>query len=355
MGWKSETERPHIEVTGATPFEIGLSRGRALAGSLAEASAAYDALFRSVGVTVAAQAVAVEQVLRTLSEWRPAVVAELSGVAEGAGVELAEVVALNARTEILALAGGAPECSTVTAVIDGARVGAQTWDWHIELDRFWHTQVVHGTGLSYAGLTEQGILSKIGINEGGLALHFNILFHAEDGAGGVPMHLLSHAILTECRSVEEALELLGDAPIGSSSALTLLDRERAVALELSPVGVFEIGEVDGSVQRTNHFLNSTPLAGQKTAQAEPDSSARLALIRSRLEGGLPRDEAGLVDLLVSGEGEAPLTCRPDLSLPVGEHWATLATVVTEPERGRIRILDGMPTEAETGAWRVLEI
>lgn len=348
------TDRLHLEVSGATPRELGLSRGHALQATLPAAYAGYAELFRTVGVSAAAEAAAVERILETLAAWRPALVAELSGVAEGAGIELVQAVALNARTELLALGrSGASECSTITSVLDGSRVGVQTWDWHIELDGFWHTHSVAGPGLRYAGLTEQGILSKIGVNEAGLALHFNILGHAEDGPGGVPMHLLSHVVLSECRSVDEALALIDGAPIASSSAFTMLDADRAVTVEMSPAGVFVIEESEGSVIRTNHFLDATPLAEQKSALYEPDSSERRALLVDRLGAGVPADEKALVALLESGPGEPPLTCVPDMSLAFGERWATLATVITEPEARTIRILDGMPTEAELGAWRVL--
>ena len=348
------TERLHLEVSGATSRELGLSRGRALSATLSDAYSGYAELFRAMGVSAAAESAGVERVLAALAEWRPSIVAELGGVAEGAGVPLAQVVALNARTEILALGrGGASECSTVAAVIDGARVAAQTWDWHIELDPFWHTHVVAGSGLRYAGLTEQGILSKIGVNEAGLALHFNILGHAQDGPGGVPMHVLSHVVLSECRTVEEALALIRETPIASSSAFTMLDAGRSVTVEMSPVGVFVSEESEGAVIRTNHFLNEMPLAEQKSALYEPDSSERRELLRERLGSGAPADEQALVALLESGPGEPPLTCVPDMALTFGERWATLATVITEPAAGTIRILDGMPTAARTGAWRVL--
>jgi isopenicillin-N N-acyltransferase-like protein len=229
----------------------------------------------------------------------------------------------------------------------------QTWDWHIELDPFWHTHTVTGPGLRYAGLTEQGILSKIGVNEAGLALHFNILGHRGDGPDGVPMHLLSSVVLSECRSVDEAIELIREAPVASSSAFTMLDAQRAVSVEMSPAGVFPIEEVDGSVQRTNHFQHGTPLAEQKSEIYEPDSSERLALVRERLAEGAPAAADELVRVLLSGEGEPPLTCRADMSKTYGERWATLATIITDPDARTIRILDGMPTDAETGAWRTL--
>lgn len=347
-------DRLHLDVTGATARERGAHRGAALRDTLADAYAKYAELFRTLGVSEGLEASGVERVVAAVGSWRPDLIEEMRGIAQAAEVPFAAVVALNARTELIALGThGASECSTVTAQIGGHRLGVQTWDWHIELDPYWHTQRVSGAAHTYVGLTEQGILSKIGVNDAGLALHFNILGHEADGPDGVPMHLLSSVVLSECASVDEAIALVRSAPIGSSSSFTLIDGARAVSLEISPVGVFEIEEVAGSVQRTNHFQASEPLTGQKTALYEPDSSERLDLVRERLGGGAPQTSAELVRLLLSGEGQPPLTCVPDMSKGYGDRWATLATIVTDPDVRTIRIFDGMPPEAEHGEWRVL--
>lgn len=349
-----KTTRLHLDLAGSTHRELGLARGAALRETLPAASASYQRLFRMLGVTVEREREGVEAILDTLSTWCPEVIEELAGIAEGSGVALSEIVSLNARTEILALGNSAAhECSTVTSVIDGHRYGVQTWDWHIEFDSFWHTHEVRGPGRRFVGLTEQGIVSKIGMNDAGLGLHFNILGHAADRPGGVPMHVLSRLVLAECSSIAEAIEFIEQAPISSSSAFTMVDTTGAVSVEMSPAGVFPIAEVDGSVQRTNHFQHETPLAGQKTELYEPDSSERLALVRERIASGQPDATAQMVELLVSGEGQPPLTCVADMSKELGERWATLATVITDPDARAIRIFDGMPPEAATGEWRTL--
>lgn len=348
--------RIHLDLAGTTHREIGLARGTALRKFLPAASENYQSLFRMLGVSTAREREGVEAILDTLSTWSPAIIEEFAGIAEGSGVALAEVVALNARTEILALSNRpAHECSTVTSVIDGHRYGVQTWDWHIEFDLFWHTHEVRGPGRAFAGLTEQGIVSKIGINDAGLGLHFNILGHEDDRPEGVPMHVLSRLVLSECGSISEALDFINQAPISSSSAFTMVDANGAVSVEMSPAGVFPIAEVDGSVQRTNHFQHVTPLAGQKTELYEPDSSERLELVRERIAAGQPAAATQMVELLVSGEGQPPLTCVADMSLQLGERWATLATIITDPDARTIRILDGMPPEAATGSWLTLTV
>lgn len=349
-----KTSRIHLDLSGSTRRELGLARGVALRDTLAAAAEQYTQLFRMIEVDPERERAGIETILETLGAWRPEIVEELRGIAEGSGVPLDRVVALNARTEILALGNrAAHECSTLTSVIDGHRFGVQTWDWHIEFDALWHTHTVTGPGYRYAGLTEQGIVSKIGVNEAGLGLHFNILGHAEDRPEGVPMHVLSSVVLTECATISEALELIRSAPITSSSAFTMVDATGAVSVEMSPAGVFPIPEVAGSVQRTNHFQHETPLGGQKTELYEPDSSERLELVRERLGSGLPADPEAMVRVLLSGEGQPPLTCVPDMTKAFGERWATLATIITDPDARTIRVLDGMPTDAETGEWRVL--
>lgn len=348
--------RLHLDISAPTRRELGLARGAALRPSLAGGYAKYAELFRTLGISEAQEREGAQQVLDVLSGWHPEIIGEFEGIAEGADIELAQVVALNARTEIIAMGNSASsECSTVTAVLDGHRTGVQTWDWHIELDQYWHTQQILGPGYRYAGLTEQGILSKIGVNEAGLALHFNILGHREDGPGGVPMHVLSSIVLAECASVDEAIALIREAPIASSSAFTMLDSTQAVSVEMSPAGAFVIPEVAGSVQRTNHFQNEVPLTQQKSEVYEPDSTARLELVRERIGEAAPASTDAMIELLVSGEGQPPLTCQADMSKTFGERWATLATVITDPDARTIRILDGMPTEAATGAWRTLTV
>ncbi|RBP62010.1 isopenicillin-N N-acyltransferase-like protein [Brevibacterium sanguinis] len=349
-------ERKHLVLTGATHRELGSARGRALRDELPGAYAKYSELFRLLGIDPEAEAAAVATVLATVGRWRPEIVDELTGIAEAAGLDLACIVALNARTEILALSRKpSHECSTFSRVIDGKRCGVQTWDWHVELDPYWHIQSVEGPGHRFAGLTEHGILSKIGVNSAGLAVHFNFLQHEEDSADGVPVHLLQRVLLSECASVAEAIDLIRSTPIHSSSAFTLIDAERAASVEVSPVGVFVIDETEGSVLRTNHFQDPLPLSRQKPEIDESESVERFALVRERLEAHPPASTAEMVALLQTAPDQAPLTCIPDMSLGFGDRWASLATIITEPTDRRISILSGAPTELSTGQWQVLEV
>jgi isopenicillin-N N-acyltransferase-like protein len=229
-------------------------------------------------------------------------------------------------------------------------VGVQTWDWHVELSACWHTVESGGADQRYAGLTEHGILAKIGVNSAGLALHFNILGHRQDRLGGVPVHILAATVLEEAESVAHAQDIVRSTPVTSSGSLMLFTAHESALLDISPEGVFEVP----SRVRTNHFLTEHLSPDEKTWLYQPDSSQRRDLLLHRLEQATPRTEKELLSLLVSGPDEAPLTCLPDFTLPLGQRWASLATVLLDPGQKRAVILDGTPAEQTSRPWYTLQ-
>jgi len=252
-----------------TPFQRGLEFGQIHSEKIADNLARYQALFARVAQrpydldTLGAQALA------QIKTFDTDLYQELCGMAEGAQLAPALLAALNARTEILALLGAKQrgECSTlVWANPWGAAVTAQTWDWHLEFAQGWLVwEIPHKNGHLTRTVTEYGILGKIGVNNRGLGVHFNILHHQDDGANGaigVPLHLLSrHLLDSEQGFSNGALQCCYQAKVSASSVLTLIgtadNASAAVSVELHPGGpslVFP--QANGLLIHTNHFLNS---------------------------------------------------------------------------------------------------
>ncbi len=349
--------RPHIKAAATDPYERGVARGEQLREGIPAAIEVYDRLFALGGITAAQVREDAERALDAIGGFRPAARTEISGMARGAGTEEWRVAALNARTEILARSVAVPpgECTTIVRR-DGASgtFGVQTWDWHVELNGMWHTLESRGGTHDFVGLTENGILGKIGVNSAGLALHFNILGHVDDGIGGIPVHALAAIVLEEAGSVAEAVEIIRGAPLASSGSFALFDERDAVLLDMSPVGIFEMRPENGTLLRTNHFLTPTPATGEKAWLYQPDSGERYDFVHGRLARRQPPTTADeLADFLVTGAGEPPVTCLPDPDLPLGQRWASLATVTLEPATRTARILDGTPADIGVRDWRVL--
>ncbi|MFJ3903036.1 C45 family autoproteolytic acyltransferase/hydolase [Streptomyces sp. NPDC090025] len=370
MPFPRPAHRPHLAVSAADPRRRGAERGRLLGPELHGAIETYDRLFALGGIAPEVVRADAERALDAVGAFRPGLREQIEGVAEGAGVEVWRIAALNARTEILARSAAVPpgECSTVVRRPAGAGagspVGVQTWDWHVELAPYWHTVASSGAAHRYVGLTEHGILAKIGVNSAGVALHFNILGHEADGVGGISVHVLATLVLEDAESVAHAEELVHSAPLASSGSFLLFDTDRTVLLDLSPVGVFEAPPVRADTYlRTNHFLTPVPAAEEKSRLYQPDSGERYRFLRDRLADGGPtgldagRAAAGVPErtagLLVTGPGEPPVTCLPEPGAPLGRRWASLATVVLDPAARTVQVLDGTPAERFTRPWRQL--
>ncbi|MGW5687109.1 C45 family autoproteolytic acyltransferase/hydolase [Nonomuraea sp. NPDC003754] len=354
------SRRMEIQVTGTRPRQRGHDRGRRTRDEIARAWRAYEELFAATaaagGVPLDVPALALGTVAATRA-WAPELVEEMEGVAEGAGVPLWTVAALNARTEILAAAGGprAGECSTVVHAASRT-AGGQCWDWHEELAAMWHIQWVRGDTWAFAGITEHGILAKIGVNEAGVGLLFNILGHTDDGAGGVPVHLAARRVLGGAGSFEEAVAMLRDAPVSASTVMTVVTAGRAASVELSPAGARVVEpDGDGWLVRTNHFLDPALAAGELRGRLDPDTHDRLRLLGARVRGRPGLDGPGdLATLLTAHPGDgAEVCCHAPAGGALGTRWATLATVAIEPADRRILVHDGGPCTARPPAWTAL--
>lgn len=252
---------------------------------------------------------------------------EIHGIALGAGVDVRELLAVNARTELIA---SADECSVVGA----GGLLAQNWDWHPDLQESTLVWIVRDEGRWLATITEAGILAKIGLNDAGLGVCLNLLNCSEDGGlAGVPIHALLRRVLW-CTSVDEAVELLTAARVSASSAVTVATPGDVAMVELSPGGP---NVLRGSVgAHTNHFLEP-PRAGRDTGLEDSDSTVeRLEVVRT-----LP-----LLEALRSHDGHPKGVCRHvDESEPWEERTATLASVIMDLAARRLHVAAGQPCTA----------
>lgn len=271
----------------------------------------------------------------------PHLLDELEGIAAGAGQDVRELLAINARTELLARSGIAGECSLLGRLaLDGGWL-AQTWDWHpdlaagtvvwtvVEDDRWWQT------------VTEPGVLGKLGHNADGVACGLNFLTCTADGGlNGTPIHVLLRLVLETCRSGAEARALLRAARTSASSCITVAAASDLFSAELSPGGTrFVEPDRDGWLVHTNHFL-AAPRVGEDTMPAtHPGTLDRFVRVARAVRSG-----AGVPQVLAQhGEIAEPVCRHGD---PPGTPWAdrraTLAAVWARPAQRSLRVAAGPP-------------
>lgn len=287
--------------------------------------------------------------LHRIAEFSPDLAEEVRGIAGGAGVPVTHLAAVNARTEILAMAArtaGTPapsECSTVVSLGDDEAepVAVQTWDWYPELADNWLEWTIPGPdGRRVVTVTECGIVGKIGVNAHGVGLLFNILHHRADGAGmGVPVHVVARHILDTAADVVSALEVVASARVCASTAITLVGARRAgktaVSAELWPDGPGHVLPApEGLLVHTNHFLSEPARRGDLQPVEGPDTLVRFEVLRRRLHRYGGRASAEQV-LAVMADHTGALCCHPDPLAVAGPTYATLATVRLDLAAGTV--------------------
>jgi isopenicillin-N N-acyltransferase-like protein len=274
----------------------------------------------------------------------PDLVEEIEGIAAGAGVDARELVAINARTELLA--GTQGECSLLARVErDGAGAWlAQTWDWHPGQARAVIAWTVEHVGGRFTTITEAGILAKLGENTSGVACGLNYLACSADRrCDGAPVHVLLRLVLERCEDATDARALLRSVPTAASSCITVATSGGELfAAELSPGGAQLIGPApDGWLAHTNHFLREPSVGTDAIAAAHPGTLERRARLLSGARSGLAPQAA-----LAQHEAVFEPICRHDSR---ADEWherrATLLAVWARPGREALRVADGPPCRA----------
>ena len=383
----------------------GRQRGEELRTGIASALDAYRRYFSHLSIAEAAVQSAAASSLERLREWWPTGAEEVEAVAAGAGIDVTGLMEIIARTEIMTQAAAAPtECSTVSHTSPGASVAAQNWDWAADFSTLWHFNDVGSVPGQYrhVGIAEFGMLGKIGLNEAGVGVLLNILKHAGDEAGGVPIHMILARVLAEAGTLAEALEIIDSAPTSSSSIITVITAEAAVQVEIAGEAKRERrAGADGFLVHTNHFLHPDLLDGSLELRPGSTSRARLGHLdeavaglsagRSEAAGGSAhggsahgdparaegdparaedapaRAEAAeaapgpgssgpvtigdLTKLLTTGPDEPPVCAVPGPDAAYGDRSATLVTVRIDPGRKQIDLAPGSPAEGLRGNRR----
>jgi isopenicillin-N N-acyltransferase like protein len=349
----------------SSPGDRGLAFGRARRAEVACTIDAYRGLFqRTRGLTVADIRRAGRSVGERLVLDYPLLVEEIEAIAEGAGQDALELLAVNARTELLA-GSGVPECTVfgLPAPRSGNPVLAQNWDFHPDLRGSRILWTVQADGQSFTTFTEAGILAKIGLNSHGLGVCLNLLSTDLDGGrDGLPIHVLLRLILQSCGSVAEALDLCARVDVCASSCITVGEAHHnasIVSLELTPGHLGVVRSQDDRLVHTNHCLALPAGRRDLTVEEWPDTTQRLVTGRALLRADRASTWQVAVTALRSHAGGPTGICRHDGANPSYiDRSETLASVVIDLRDRRIWVSDGAPCQAahepESGLQTVRE-
>ena len=265
------------------------------------------------------------------------------GVAEGAGVELSDIIACNVRTEI-AFGLFSDGCTALSWRIDDASWLAQNWDWQeAQKQNLIVLTIEQADKPTIKMVTEAGIIGKIGLNSAGVGVCLNAIRIKGMDPTKLPCHLGLRMVL-ESTSREEAVQKLEKHGIASACHMLIADATGGVGMEWSSVEVQKCTmNTSKQVFHSNHFLLKHPGVGPDTNWLA-DSNYRVTRIEELANGieGKPTKEK--VFEIFKDESNYPGSiCRAQKG---ASGSASLFNIIMDLEAKRANVTLGRPTEPE---------
>jgi isopenicillin-N N-acyltransferase-like protein len=341
---------PQVEVSGSHR-EIGRGFGEQLRDQVREYSDMWlsKAAARS-GKSRHELLQHVDGFVATIDTWAPYLGDEIRGVAEGAGIDEREAFSIQVRMELLFAGPPPPSCTTFALTgahtATGQVIVGQNVDLDAEVERFGVILKARPDDSPAVMMyTSPGLVSYVGLNDCGLAVHGNLL--VSDGwRAGFPRYLITRVMLRE-RTVESALEAGLKPPRASSRNLILGDAGGAIAnAELAVEADAVLRSQDGVLVHANHFT-APELAG--TDRFVPESSChREERMRQLLaDAQRPIAIADLQGFYRDHDGYPGSICAHPKSASGGK---TVASLISEPAAGRLHATFGSPCENEYAVY-----
>ncbi|MCL2728592.1 MAG: C45 family peptidase [Actinomycetia bacterium] len=364
---------PLIEISG-TPAERGRTYGEAARDEIA---ASLDYYRRAFSVSSGLEW---PEVLQRARSWRgviardaPHLLEEMDGIAEGANAGADDILALNARGEIVRSGDSsfvgmatadepADGCSSFAllpeATGDGHVYCGQNWDWREGTEATTvMVRVVQPSRPTIVMQVEAGQVGRHGANAAGIALNANGLDGRFGTPPGLPQPILRRLIL-ESATLRDALQVPFSVRQHIATNLVLVHRDGiAIDLETTPLDHRWGYPVDGVLVHGNHYQYGVPeaLAGNYRPSSV-DSLFRVPVIERGLARA--RDAAGsaavrkvVAETMSDHLGHPFGVCaHPDpRDEPVRRYKTTMSSLV-DLTSGEYRILGGNPCE---GAYTLL--
>jgi isopenicillin-N N-acyltransferase-like protein len=356
---------PHVRVEGSA-LDRGRQYGSQAGDRVHRSVAAYRDVFAHYAgwdwATVRREAARFE---KPIAAFRPAYLDEIRGIAEGAGLDPQDVLAINVRTEVMFAAKARqaagqrhpPDGCTAFAVVpapgaDGSTLIGQNWDWLLHSSE---TVVVlearQDEGPDFVTVVEAGLLAKTGMNSSGLGLVTNAMVtDADTGTPGIPFHLALRAIL-DCDTVSDALAALQSGERSSAANYLIAHRDgSAVNVEAAPGDfgrLYLLFPTGGVVLHSNHFLSPRFDGTDVSVWVMPDSPLRLQRLRAGLGASGDPPTLDTFRALLADHADYPsgLCCHPDPRMAPCEQEATVASVVMDLGTQQMYLADGNPCSA----------
>ncbi|MDQ0134372.1 isopenicillin-N N-acyltransferase-like protein [Neorhizobium galegae] len=346
---------PLIEISG-TPFERGQQYGEQAAERILKGIGHYKDQLHSSGLKDSDLAAMIERFASAIEDYGPQYIEEMRGIASAVNTDLAAILLLNARTEILKLARRREKgqadfiqsdgCTGVfvmpSATRDNVFIHAQNWDWKAECAE---TAVVlkirRSDGPDIITFTEAGGLARTGFNSAGISISGNYLETDRDYRElGVPLAIIRRKVLEQDHLAMSMQAVYGTRKSASNNMMIGHAHGVAIDFECAPDETFLVHPENGVLVHANHFQSQVALSKllDRGVVNMPDSLYRDLRVRQLIEPHVGKVTVDTVKTALSDTFESPWSvCRPPRKSLSNNQSATVAMIVMVPGEGRMEV------------------
>ncbi len=309
----------HVVLSGS-PYEVGYQHGQILR-VLVDAIVQYE-LRRHAHVEPLE--LNKDVVLARVRSVAPAILEEMEGIADGAGLPFERILELNLRV--------LHYCTVIAFTHSdvGPLLGKNLDFPRYAYQMIFTVQPQEGHVISFVGCVGS-VAVYGGVNNAGLAMGQAVVDHEASMEGGdMPIAFLRRLSLQHCATVPEAIAFLGEHKVWrAGDNLVFLDQNGAAALvELAPGEQQVFEPIAGAIWRTNFFARPDSVTGTEERHQRYHYLEEVLSVERP-----PLTRALMHRLLGSHDGESPV-CRNDTQL----------SLVAYPASGRLEVADGRPCQ-----------
>ncbi|MGD8623153.1 MAG: C45 family autoproteolytic acyltransferase/hydrolase [Anaerolineae bacterium] len=342
-------------------FEIVTIEGEAYERGRQYGARAFDSIGQNVeiyqqliefhgGRPPAAARQAAAEYQPTVAAHAPELLEEMRGIADGAGVDLTDVLLINARSELMG-AFGEGACTALAATpqvtAGGVVLMGQNWDWYTAVAPEPLLLLVRPVdGPQILTLVEAGQVGKIGLNSAGLGVGLNFLSHAHRGQG-VPVHVILRQMLG-CAHLGEAVHQAYGVPRATAANVLLAHAEGEVLdLELTAADVDFLYADEGWLVHANHFESPRLRAGDTGLATSLSSLPRAARGRRLLAAARGQISVDTLQAILADHAYgAYAICRHEAPGEAElQRTATRASIILDLAARTMHVAAGQPCRA----------
>ena len=338
-----------IEVAGK-PHEMGLQYG----SQCQEISKVFEILRQAAGLDHSTALLATEKFVPCIQAYSPDIMDEIRGTAEGAGVDIRQVVFLNIWYELglRGFAGCTSYAASGPATKDGELIIGQNLDQMADMEeRLVMLRMNPAQGPRILALTMAGMVGLIAINSAGVTVDGNLLTHQQymGFTPGVP-HTIWLRQAQASVNIGRAFGAIAGAKRSGVAVNALLGSLQGdiVDIEVTPNDLGILYPNRGFITHSNHFYTERFKPYDMIGTIYPDSIIRSQRLANLMEENWGRLSVDVMKELLQDHNNHPESiCRHiDPEIPAVLQMKTTASIISHPKEQKMYIAWGNPCENE---------